>query len=713
MGACLASCKAFLAEIWGTSGGNNGGVCCAKPKSLEVCNVHGFSLQVQGQDQGLWRLIHDLDGEPGDDSETVAAEELKAGRDMHQVDEKEVVVPKCMRDELVAAFGADLVQHAEAELGPLDNCIPAASDDDGDWWWCNPCTPPDCYRTLMPMAIGVPGAGHIAHNAAADMTKHMVHFGKWWEEIKNVEALLTDADKMRRVIAVVEHGAHSYALHVFKKRPPKLYEHRWSVLQEFLHISWPQLMILRLVWHSGIFGDKEIASKDTNTRSFSATMFDRTLRNHFFFAYFRMVQLLQDRVQHFPAWCEGCTCHPPGPDRSKQLCEDLNGDGSQCPLQNMRLQELVAAACGCNFLRASAVLSLPCEQMTLQPDAAIVTTAAEWECVARDFAIAMDVLDLVWTIKIGYAKRLPWLLSGLSHHVGHIATTVAKECLQAYDNVSQQDAMESLPDIVHSFLRVSSPSLRADVEKVAKGGHFTSCSSSYIRAIAAMRFANLSERQVEAGHKTIKKEHGYQAFGPVSASVRLRSQVEVDTRLSQNPSMLVELLDCLACIRTGGASGHSMVHAAHLLHQRGEKVQSTYLSKRLAQVLYRCDAVSTFNSFMQAATLHQKRLAHLKGPSHWQRKQDLPLCMQSLAAHHLTDHVRQCSKLQEGCFLSLPAGLSCLCPLDAHSRSIDSPTSTLQDRLRDCLLMWCLGLGRLFQEDRNLLMSHDECLTHI
>ena len=205
-----------------------------------------------------------------------------------------------------------------------------------------------------------------------------------------------------------------------------------------------------------------------------------------------------------------------------------------------------------------------------------------------------------------------------------------------------------------------------------------------------MRFANLSERQVEGGHKTIKKEHAYQSFGPVSASVRLRAQVEVDVRLSKSPSLITELLEDLARIRIGRAAGHSMVHAARLFHlhrhpviasllqrrQRGHKVQTTELSKRLAQALYRCDAVSTFKSFMDAANVHQRRLAKLKGIGHWQKKQHLPLSMKALAAHHLTDHVRQ---WQEGCFLSLPSGLSCLCPLDKTHALNEAAVLTLQD----------------------------------
>ena len=339
-----------------------------------------------------------------------------------------------MHDELVAAFGLDVAMKVQQEFGPF-HCDAADSgdkhEDPPDWFWCS------CVGAspLMPNAVGVPGACHIAHNAAADMTQHIVHFSTWWDQIKNLEALLTDPRKMRRIIAVIEHGAHHYSLHVFRKRPPKLYQHRWAVLQKFLHIAWPQVMILRLVWHTGLFGEKTMQSTDANTKAFNATMLEKTLHSPLFLAYFRMVQVLQDRVQHFPGWCEGCTCHLPGVDRAKHLSEDYGKDASQCPLQNMRLPELVAASCGCASLQSS---GMPCSQPTLQPDASIRTTPTEWELISRDFAIGMDQLDLMWIVKVGYATSLPWLLAGLSHHMGTVATVIAKRCLLVYDKSSEE-----------------------------------------------------------------------------------------------------------------------------------------------------------------------------------------------------------------------------------------------------------------------------------
>eukprot|EP00971_Amphidinium_carterae_P255359 5069596-Amphidinium_carterae.2 len=560
---------------------------------------------------------------------------------------------------LQAAFGPELEAIVTARIGRIEGSAKQSADE------LAALLSSEIGPTFMPNALGVPGVCHLAHNTAKDVTKRMKCWPSYWEQLKVMEGDLTNADYMRAVIfESVEGGPYAASASLFKKAPPRLYEPRWSVISDFLEIAFPQLLLLRQVWHAGITGSADATE--------SVQRVQETLHSNFFFAYTRMVLLLVRQIDELPGWSEACSCHatPRALAREGELLlqQDFVGStfaGLPCPCNNMRLPELVAVMLNLTKLGPS-FKSLP-DQARLCQELSVYASSSELEVILQDFQIASEVKAFELHLKHGFATMLPWCLAGLAHHNDKIVQGVALHCIATYDALPAVKKT-CLPKYVHNFLQEES-TWRHELSAISCGRKTTAVSATLLLAIASFRFVPLSERVIEAGHSTVKKSHGYNRFGPVSASSHLRTLPNLIRPLMGTSGR--EFFDTVVAMLATAKIPSSAALALHVsrhpqvqavLAETGRVRQHTSITKILAKVVYRCDALSTFQDLRSAKRTQQQNVLLLEGEALKQCKAREPMTMDALLAHHLTDFWR--AQLAEGMILALPTSLESLCPLD-------------------------------------------------
>eukprot|EP00971_Amphidinium_carterae_P218888 4344855-Amphidinium_carterae.1 len=164
-------------------------------------------------------------------------------------DAKNLTLPEALK----RTFGAELADIITERIGPIDNCPP------------EPLTLEPATESLMPNGLAVPGICHLTHNTVKDIISRMHYWDQFWQQLKQLEGALTNEEYMRvptlassaqshvyhhDVVAVdfsanglmqqIAKGPYAESAKLFKRRPPKLYDKRWSVIADFLKVAWPQ-----------------------------------------------------------------------------------------------------------------------------------------------------------------------------------------------------------------------------------------------------------------------------------------------------------------------------------------------------------------------------------------------------------------------------------------------------------------------------------------
>ena len=577
-------------------------------------------------------------------------------------------------ERLCEAFGPSLASRVQNELGPFAGNMDSDSSDDADMM------DEADHQKLLPQSMHIMGICHITHNAMWQVTTHMQYWSTFYAALKNLAALLSDADKMRRVVTVIERGPLAGGIQVFSSLPPKLHEKRWSVIRDFMQMAYPQFLLLQQSWSHEMLGSSKTRNADSD---FEVQLLENTLQDPMFMAYWKMVEFVNDQIYTYSAWSEGCTCHEPvliasdtSPAEKRHLMQaDLGGNGLCCPLQNMRLPELVAIMMGFLPLKAKqdGTLSVTLAIEGLRASASV--SEEQWAAILHDCHAALSELDLIVEVKLGYIKTLPWMLAGLAHHNQQIVQKIAAASIEVFDglNASQQ---QLLPSFARRLL-TPGRRLRREMQSLASAASLSSVSARLLRCMSKLRFPCLSERLIEAAHKDIKKPHGYNKFGLVSASVHLRCTGMLDRQFTLNPNFFQDLLSCMSTLQSMSKTS-TWVAVAKVLHidnhpnikalsNTSEKVQSSKWLQMCTLVLYRCDTHSLFRSLSSVAASHEQRWGRLQGPVLKKLKAAEPVNLKELAALYLAEHLRR--RISEGNVLGIHMQFRAICPLHGMSET--------------------------------------------
>ena len=545
---------------------------------------------------------------------------------------------------------------------------------------------------LMKNCVGVPGLMHILHNLSLHVSSSMEHWEEFYDQLQNIDMLLSTPYRRRLLVDTCIRGtSYRHAEADFLAGTPQLYEKRWSVVQQFLVKAKPLLLMLRVAWQQQAFDESaRSANNDEDQdqdchhddgeetsgrgRAFSSAMLSKTLRSNFFFAYMSMCMQVHGVISSACGWAEGCECHDiflQGVSRhfrAKAMAADFGKHTTTCPLQGMRLPELVAdmhdkilkSAADCNFAE-------------LLEDTAGWCAPAEWQVVARDFHAAAAHLQFEFKLKMHFTQTLPWSLAALAHHDQAVARRCAKQAMDVYDNMAPH-----LREHVHrKAKRFLDPQrgLRSEIAKFCDGADRSSLSLRARRSIATFRFMSIAERIVESSHKDVKKSAGYDRAGPVAVSLSVRTSVVLEGPLLRGSSVntAADYIDGIGSvvrqvevarrpqdiIRRLHLSRHPDM--AHLQQQqlcRGPgrpRLQYSEWYTKLAQIVYRCDLESHHTAFQGQEKSHKSMAAKAKRDIAKLTQEKAPkLSGGAVLAFHMVQHIRE--TVDEGAVVSLPCG---------------------------------------------------------
>ena len=355
-----------------------------------------------------------------------------------------------------AAFGID-----EAEVGHLPGVpdgaaaagaavaaaagasAPAASDDAGP---APEASAEASAELLFHAALVIPGALHILHSAAGEITDALEEFATYLQDLRLIVDLLSHAWMRDRFMSTCLEcpGAVGYR-HLFVTMPTlSLAEWRWGHLFHCVSEVVLRMTPLRLFWSESRMTFQEDANGDGpggNRRAHPAAETQRNLRSmtevitsNFFWAYTFILRNLGMIVKDFELYCYSCNCHPERtrylyssdePPTFSRLFQLLSGN---CCVMMGRLApnfavgewkgmfDTFANARSANVLEHCCGLSVP-----------------ERTRILSEFGKGRSRLLMTIELKFGFFGRLPHKILGCAHDDEDVARVCAEECHYLYE----------------------------------------------------------------------------------------------------------------------------------------------------------------------------------------------------------------------------------------------------------------------------------------
>ena len=513
---------------------------------------------------------------------------------------------------------------------------------------------------IMPGCLIVPGCLHIVHNLTQDIHNRMQWWGEFWSFLSSIAKLLAERPLRERFInqcirgtacADQEEAFENAGVH-------HLYEKRWQVVTSCLSRLLPIFPALRQAWSL----EKFVA--DSNVESTVPQEVQEALASDLFSEYANMVHTLHDVLTRFEGWLERCPCHEHLQKRTVHrkrkadhafVLNDKKFSFTECPMRGKRAAELAAGAV--QDLIAS-LLDTGFHAVSGRAEGSSLSEA-DRTIIIRDFSFAKDYLNFGLSAKLQFWQTLPWRLVGLSHHYRSTARSIARACLQQYDEISSAGNIRSEHHhpLTIKFLSTSEESsLRRHVQGFAEGQPM--CEALEI-AVAGLKFVPVVERVVEGLHRDVKIAAKHQLqLGPtkVSLAVRLR---EIRTAL-EKPDFLRQCTETFERVRFLKRAAVDLGVVQHpdildLISSR-ETDYSVWWS-RLQKVVHRCNLREQFADHTEARQQHSQQHEADKKTSmslHALTAPKPPRTFEGIFKRFICDRLRAIAD-DASCFLSLPA----------------------------------------------------------
>ena len=402
-------------------------------------------------------------------------------------------------------------------------------------------------QALMPNCLIVPGVLHIVHNLSKDLHENMSWWETFWEHLRAVAHLFATRHLRERFIATCVRGT------VVAGREPEfmnagiapLYEKRWQATVLTIDNLFPIFESFCQAWdHSRFTSPGALPSGEAIavTEAVSSNLFRR---------YVLMVHSVHKLVSGFESWLESCPCHhlvkTSGKRKAGPLSEQCQS--AACPMRGKRACELAAGALE-GLLDSLGQLA---SQSFAHTEAGAALSPEEHATLQQDFEYAKVFLNFGLKTKLKFWTTVPWRLCGLGHHWTSVARSVAKACLDEYNEVMQNT---QVLDAHHhplsvEFLSPAGP-LREAVELFARGQEM---GSELALAVARLKFVPCVERVVEGLHRDVKIASKHVQLGPtkVSLTVRLKEIKLQHGHSLENASELTQHFDGVRHLKQAAA----------------------------------------------------------------------------------------------------------------------------------------------------------------
>lgn len=378
-----------------------------------------------------------------------------------------------------------------------------------------------------------------------------------------------------------------------------LYEKRWQATVLCIDNLFPIFEPFCQAWdHSRFTSPGALPSGE-------ATAVTDAVSSNLFRQYVFMVHSVHKLVSGFESWLESCPCHHLAKKSGKRKAGWLSeqGQGAACPMRGKRACELAAGALE-GLLDSLGELA---SQSWAHADAGAALSPEEHATLQQDFEYAKVFLNFGLKTKLKFWTTVPWRLCGLRHHWTSVARSVAKACLDEYDEAMQNTQVLDAHHhpLTVKFLSFSGP-LRQAVEAFAAGQEM---GNELALAVARLKFVPCVERVVEGLHRDVKIAAKHVQLGPtrVSLTVRLKEIKVLHEQSAENASELTRHFNDVRHLKQAAAMLGVLHHPSILELLFNQVTDTGTWWIRLQHVVHRCNLQEQFTSHAAARALHDKK----------------------------------------------------------------------------------------------------------
>jgi hypothetical protein len=461
---------------------------------------------------------------------------------------------------------------------------------------------------FMPRAYATGGVQHTSDNANVDANKSMVGWKPFFEELKQLEALLRSGERRRRYKWTCLRGTRwERFVRLFDNFTGSLYESRWHEVVYFLKQVTPLLRILCLSFNAARFlSGTDAAGEGTDQCSrsraradtsqgmsqFDAAKFEHSIQGAQFHHFANMVLALDSLPTDFAQKLSLCPCHSSltaevDGFKARKIMEAHYGPGVRaCPVAGKGIPEIVdegveAVLEKLKSIAESKILSFD------PPSTSRPMSEEDWTTVFDSFRQGYRTSHAVLTLKFAYLLCLPMMGAGLAVSDQARARVNGQKFLDAVNQLPREQALHD--PRTWELIKPGSAFLHGVTAFVINGCDFDDLNGDCQYEIAVFRFLWAIETTIEARHAKAALELRHHFCGPVRISLSNRLPMMEDfiangvvtgTELLDAFNAARRLLDMAECF---GFSRHPSLD----LYEAGNKVTPADITLRPVTFLNR------------------------------------------------------------------------------------------------------------------------------
>ena len=444
----------------------------------------------------------------------------------------------------------------------------------------------------------------------------------------------------------------------FERFTGSLYEARRKAVLQFLKSLLPLLAILAATWDT----EKYIKNVDFTGKSrqsqlqaaqrqeeqrglvvFGPRAIEKCLRQGLFFHYANMCLWIERLPLQLASYAESCLCHEALVRNMSQFQKEKVmqlhcGQGiTTCLAAGMMAPELVAGRL--ESVAEEAWTDIQASLLTLVSlPRAQAMTRDDWEALLADYRHGRSAVMAIFTLRVNFWRRLPWLLRCAAHANEDVARDCARRALSQFMVDPRQECHHR---VTWEYLGPDSPTREA-WDQFAAGSPRCSLPVGFLAALAVLRFVVTVETTIEAKHARVALERKSHHIGPVRVSLSNRLPL-VERWLARGHIDIRDLVHHFGearSLRRASALLGLECHPALLNFKLFKRGRASQFHPALTKVLYNCDVDSMYRSMKHGSghDLKGKARAAARESRLTRERPKGPATFQEIARAAMKDH---------------------------------------------------------------------------
>ena len=403
----------------------------------------------------------------------------------------------------------------------------------------------------------IPGLLHILHNTEGDLHKAMPFWKEFNLQAKQVLKLFSHPARHRRFMATCVEGRWAALKPQLDISIAKILESRWSTLVHAMRKLVPLEFALTTVWSPAQWkragaargDDAQQDDEEDESEKFDCEMVTSCIRSPAFWAFAESLLKLQDALENFREWAEGCPCHRHAFEKMTET-QRRNLLRKECGLRTA--DTLAEFRRGCPLAGRNApdlALGQHKELLKSMAESGLALLLAKRERflqaadVARindNYMKGAERAQLYLLLKSSVWDSLPLSLAGLAHADTNLARAHCKKIMEEYDGQAAPVA-ETCSHWLTLRLLHRDHGLRAPLERWANGLLSDADLPTELKVIFAQMYLwPVVERWLERPHSQMKKIGAYKNVGGAYCSLAVRFPQQM-AEVAEDPEYLRRL----------------------------------------------------------------------------------------------------------------------------------------------------------------------------